>query len=634
MRSGLGTWLVAACLLAWGSAAAQNFEPHVELTVAGVPGNNPDIATDGRGKVFVTWWTDDGSFGRDSDVVVVRSVDGGATWTAPALIDPTAASDSVGSAEVLPRILTGGQGTWIALWSRDLLPSSATQGGVFVARWTDAEAAWSAPVRLGAGGGRIGACTDGRGTWLVVLSQGTAAQIARSVDDARTWGTESAPAGLVEIARCEQRPVGLIETPYDGNGVRQLHAVVAGADGRLQGGATTLLDGAYGYTGFRGATLAADPTGRVSATWEASDKVFTAASADGTVWSAAAAVPTPPNVVFNGSSPFVGNGGAGRWLLVWGGPSPKDNVLGSSDGQTWTQSGERGGWDHAVAADGAGGWVAAWQDAPSSDRIFFGHAQGTSVTTTTTLSGGGGGATTTTLPSGPCTNLDCELQNTLATSCAGVTLPKRSNRKLAVLLKQIDRVTAGADDKKSVKLSKKVRRRLEALRTAILRYARGKNPKLTQGCSQALASTLTGALGRLEGLCGTSACVPDNPTTTSTTIPAAPRGCEATVGGSCWFLGVAGASCTATCVAAGRAYDPATESHAGSGGTTANCEAVLSALGLPGQVENVSCDTFHGSPAVGCVDSFPPHFGASRCTAPPTSADASLAGARRACACS
>ena len=51
------------------------------------------------------------------------------------------------------------------------------------------------------------------------------------------------------------------------------------------------------------------------------------------------------------------------------------------------------------------------------------------------------------------------------------------------------------------------------------------------------------------------------------------------VGGACWFLGSAGQSCNTVCTNAGLSYDAATATYAGSGGTLANCYAVLDALG-------------------------------------------------------
>jgi hypothetical protein len=102
------------------------------------------------------------------------------------------------------------------------------------------------------------------------------------------------------------------------------------------------------------------------------------------------------------------------------------------------------------------------------------------------------------------------------------------------------------------------------------------------------------------------------------------------VGGSCWFLGALGESCDATCGGLGMTCDPATVTYAGSGGTDADCLAVLTALGVT--------DTYSGGQfclgtlPVGCVDE-PAFTSAYRCSSPATTCAGSAAGLRRACAC-
>jgi hypothetical protein len=106
-----------------------------------------------------------------------------------------------------------------------------------------------------------------------------------------------------------------------------------------------------------------------------------------------------------------------------------------------------------------------------------------------------------------------------------------------------------------------------------------------------------------------------------------PPPCDAVTGGFCWFMGDSGASCDAACAIKGRAYDSATETYAGSGGTDANCVAVLDALGIPAGPLSMSALCFDG---VGCL--YAPPAGRARCTAPPTNSSAS-GSVRRACAC-
>ncbi len=69
-------------------------------------------------------------------------------------------------------------------------------------------------------------------------------------------------------------------------------------------------------------------------------------------------------------------------------------------------------------------------------------------------------------------------------------------------------------------------------------------------------------------------------------------------GGACWYLGDPGQDCTTVCSSHG-GYDEATVFHAGSGGTIANCTAVLSSLGAEGVASTQEITGF--TSGVGCV---------------------------------
>ncbi len=99
------------------------------------------------------------------------------------------------------------------------------------------------------------------------------------------------------------------------------------------------------------------------------------------------------------------------------------------------------------------------------------------------------------------------------------------------------------------------------------------------------------------------------------------------VGGACWFLGFGGESCDTACADVGLAYDPATETYAGSGGTLLQCDAVLDALGQTspplGEFGDVDCSLI-GAAGLGCtLDNFSELRG--RCTSPTTTSSASSA---------
>src|SRR4029450_11441065 len=100
--------------------------------------------------------------------------------------------------------------------------------------------------------------------------------------------------------------------------------------------------------------------------------------------------------------------------------------------------------------------------------------------------------------------------------------------------------------------------------------------------------------------------------------PCSPAACDGTcVGGFCWYMS-AGTSCDETCAAVGKTCDAATITYAGSGGTTSNCGAVLSALvfGVSGAVD-ADCTGFGAglgcsAPGLGSADEY------VRCTDAPT----------------
>ena len=114
----------------------------------------PQVTTDGQGTWVAVWHTHDtlgGTIGTDGDILVARSTDGGATWTAPAPLNTNAASDR--GSDFLPQVRANGRGTWIAVWySFDSLGDTiGTDSDILMARSTDAGVTWSAPTPLNTG---------------------------------------------------------------------------------------------------------------------------------------------------------------------------------------------------------------------------------------------------------------------------------------------------------------------------------------------------------------------------------------------------------------------------------------------------------------------------------------------------
>ena len=101
------------------------------------------------------------------------------------------------------------------------------------------------------------------------------------------------------------------------------------------------------------------------------------------------------------------------------------------------------------------------------------------------------------------------------------------------------------------------------------------------------------------------------------------------VGARCWYSNVSSVSCDALCASVSLTYDEATLTYAGSDGSFANCNAVLSALGA---AATSAGDAAGCSAGLGCMyDSNGP--GRTRCTSPATTSSASAANTMRACAC-
>jgi hypothetical protein len=106
---------------------------------------------------------------------VARSTDDGASWTAPATLNSNATSDS--GDDVEPQVTTDGAGNWVAAWfSHDSLGDTIdADWDILVARSTDDGASWTAPAALNSNATsdlgedfRPQIAADGAGGWLAV----------------------------------------------------------------------------------------------------------------------------------------------------------------------------------------------------------------------------------------------------------------------------------------------------------------------------------------------------------------------------------------------------------------------------------------------------------------------------------
>lgn len=137
----------------------------------------PRVATDGNGLWIAVWSSEDslgGTIGSDSDILIARSTDDGATWTDPAPLNSNAATDS--GNDTRPQIATDKVGNWVVVWySSDSLGGTiGVDQDVLFARSSDNGVTWTAPAPVHANaaydsGVDADPCiaTDGAGAWIV-----------------------------------------------------------------------------------------------------------------------------------------------------------------------------------------------------------------------------------------------------------------------------------------------------------------------------------------------------------------------------------------------------------------------------------------------------------------------------------
>jgi hypothetical protein len=136
----------------------------------------PDIATDGQGRWVAVWESLDtlgDTIDDDNDILVSRSENGGATWTAPAALNTNAAGDA--GDDLRPQATTDRQGNWIAVWesTNELSPSTGGDDDIHFARSTDLGASWTDPAALNSNAATDSGddtiaqlTTDGHGHWI------------------------------------------------------------------------------------------------------------------------------------------------------------------------------------------------------------------------------------------------------------------------------------------------------------------------------------------------------------------------------------------------------------------------------------------------------------------------------------
>ena len=370
----------------------------------------PALATDGHGHWVAVWSanhdTGDGS-GTDDDLYVARSLDAGAHWSNPVILNANAATPNAGDYDAA--IATDGQGHWVVVWSSDDSLGNTIGGDydILVARSVDNGANWSIPVPLNSNAASDSGsdfnpsiATDRQGHWLVAWQTeglfGADSDIAtaRSIDNGATW---SAPIPAKTTAATDGTSVDYEPSvATDGQG----HWLVAWWSGDSLGGTIgDDFDILVSRSGDNGASwsdviplnataasdtltdskprLASDGHGQWVAVWVTADVLAARSIDNGANWSIPAPVYTSPANV-RAYNPSIVTDGVGNWAAIW--PTVKTIPPGyfedtqillarSIDGANWSSAASPPGdvgddaefdADTSIATDGHGNWVALW----------------------------------------------------------------------------------------------------------------------------------------------------------------------------------------------------------------------------------------------------------------------------------
>src|SRR5262249_39697584 len=151
--------------------------------------------------------------GSDNDILVARSLDGGAHWSIPIPLNANAGSDNMAN-DYVPRLALDDDGHCVAIWESTAIPAQPAQPSqrtvntfILTARSLDNGAHWSLPVPLNgdyAGTSGYGTyptiATDRQGNWVAVWEnvnfQDPANQdgdlfVVRSADNGANWSSPS-----------------------------------------------------------------------------------------------------------------------------------------------------------------------------------------------------------------------------------------------------------------------------------------------------------------------------------------------------------------------------------------------------------------------------------------------------------
>jgi hypothetical protein len=371
----------------------------------------PKAVSDGAGSWLTVWESRDplgDTIGTDSDVLIARSTDGGATWTAPATLNADAATDLAFDHDTLPALAIDAAGSCVVVWgSRGyILAAHSTDGGATWAALADIEAEGADPADWDHDGPHI--ATDGVGSWLVVWNSNDwldeTVDYDHDVFVSAGWGPDIDGDGASDGAEVKLLGTDPLDPDSDGDGF---------SDGDEAGAGSDPLDSDSVLTGFAAPRalntnavsdsgndfspeIVSDGVAAWIAVWVSRDSlggtigtdedILVARTTDGgATWTPAAAL--NGNAATDSGSDRevrIASDGAGSWLAVWRSSDSLNGTIGTDDdilfarttdgGATWTppaalnsNAATDSGSDRQVqiATDGAGSWLAVWDSSDS-----------------------------------------------------------------------------------------------------------------------------------------------------------------------------------------------------------------------------------------------------------------------------
>jgi hypothetical protein len=335
--TGIRFIVVLAAALSGGpdtAYATMSFEAPLENAYgsnAEYPTTVGDVASDGNG-VWIA------ASHADEDIVYRRSTDGGRSWSAMTQLNDEVA---LGQGPDYAVQLAASSSRWLAMWSFDPYAGGGViPEGILVVRSDDSGASWTAAVSIGAEtatGYPTELVTDGAGTWILAWIEQTlpgTVRVSRSTDDGETWtstvlgtsGTEPwglAAPHLATDGAGRWSVVWHADEDGDAGNVSRAYFATSSDNGQswsaaaLIDGAATIADGFQPYP-----DIVCDGAGNWAVVWGDFNRqtILLSRSADAMIWTVPesihqrgpAFVPWPGNEYVS----FVSRG-SGDWIVAW-----------------------------------------------------------------------------------------------------------------------------------------------------------------------------------------------------------------------------------------------------------------------------------------------------------------------------